>query len=132
MDVSPILRETNIYNTLGLLAVGPLVIPLYSALQFLILWIGCQLLVVVDAQALAKIERPYILRQANETSSVVYGLSTVVTCRYLWTLVKMPLSGSMPAWLEKGGMVIYSLLATKWSPEIGHLGHFGGMAFWCL
>jgi membrane associated rhomboid family serine protease len=74
------------------------------------------------------------VRTAVGASAVVCGLLTVVTCADPKALVSVSLIGSIPAWLQTADMAAYSLLAMRysWSSEVGHLGHFGGMAFGAL
>ena len=85
-----------------------------------------------EAWYFAKIEKPYVVRMAIGASGAISGIATVLSCVNPEALVSIPLVPiPVQAWVESAGMAIYSLLALKygWSPEIGHLGHFGGMAF---
>ncbi|PMD31530.1 hypothetical protein L207DRAFT_572746, partial [Hyaloscypha variabilis F] len=125
-------------NMGSLLVVGPPIISLHGTPQFLVLWMGCSAAGgLLELKHWAMIEKEHIVRTAVGASAVVCGLSTVVACADPKALVSVPLIGSIPAWLQTAGMAAYSLLAMQyvWSPEVGHLGHFGGMefgAFWWL
>jgi membrane associated rhomboid family serine protease len=60
------------------------------------------------------------------------GLATVLACTRPEMMVSVwPLGILLPIWLETVGYAIWSLIAFKngWLPEVGHLGHFAGMAF---
>lgn len=84
------------------------------------------------AQYWTKAEKPYVLRMAIGASAATMGYATVLSCvNPVAGVVVPPIPFPIPMWLQTVGIAIYSLLATQhgWSPEVGHLSHFGGMAF---
>lgn len=56
-------------------------------------------------------------------SFIIYRLLAVVACADPWALVRAPLIGHVPPWLETVGVVAFGLLAMKDGllPEVGHL-----------
>jgi membrane associated rhomboid family serine protease len=120
-------------NLVGILSFGPRIVDLYGVPAFIIIWVGSAVAGgLLEAYYWAKVENRYVIRKAVGASCSTMGLATVLACTRPEMMVPVwPIGIVLPIWLETVGYAIWSLLAFKhgWLPEVGHLGHFGGMAF---
>jgi membrane associated rhomboid family serine protease len=120
-------------NLVGILSIGPRIVDLYGVPTFIIIWMGSAVAGgLLETYYWAKVENRYVITKAVGASCSTMGLATVLACTRPEMMVPVwSLGIVLPIWLETTGVAIWSLVAFKngWFPEVGHLSHFGGMAF---
>ena len=142
------------FNMFGLYSLGPLIVSTFGPAGFLALWVGSSL--ACDSATLywdwlgeqaqlarfARIKSDMLLFRARvgqivETQSIgasgsVLGFFTAFVCMMPKAKIFLfPIPVQMPAWTGLGVFVVGSVycLVNGVLPQIGHVGHLGGMAF---
>ena len=141
-------------NMFGLYSLGPLIVSTFGPASFIAIWVGSSL--ACDSAVLywdwlgqqaqrarfarmksdlllfrARVEQIVEMHSIGASGSVL-GLFTAFVCMMPKAKIFLfPIPVQMPAWTGLGVFVVGSVycVVSGTLPQIGHVGHLGGMAF---
>lgn len=125
-------------NMFGLWRFGPKIVDTYGITHFFVIWVGSSIAGgLLQAYHWSKTRKPNTVSMAIGASCSTLGLLTAYGCTYPNAFVRHAMAPfyPIPIRIALFGLLVFDITAFSegWLPEVGHLGHIGGMlfgAFW--